>query len=95
MARTKQIPQKSSAYNAHKRKTQKKSTRSLTGNKKEKSFKVDAFTGRKLIRGQVYFKVNWAGYDEQTWEPATRLKEDMPDHFDVVKAAFDRNVGSR
>ena len=97
MARTKQIPKKSTGcYPTEKvektKKTKKSPSRRVksSGQEDKKMFKVAAFTKCKVIQNRVYFKVHWAGYDKQTWEPATRLKKDMPDHFDVLKAAFNK-----
>jgi transposase InsO family protein len=48
---------------------------------KPKTFKVEKILDKKKMKGKIYYLVKWLGYpdSENTWEPATSLREDVPE----------------
>ena len=43
-----------------------------------REYDVERITGQRKRKGQLQYKVQWTGYEEQTWEPADMMAEDAP-----------------
>ncbi len=59
----------------------------------EKFYRVQAFTKQKGTGARREFLVKWSGYGdkENEWVRAAQLKQDMPQHFDMLeKKMLDR-----
>lgn len=54
----------------------------------EPEWRVGHIMGRRLRRGRLEYKVHWKDYDasEDSWEPAHRLREDVPGLLDRYDA---------
>ena len=46
-------------------------------------YKVEKILDKKTINNQTKYLIKWVGFNETTWEPAYKIKEDVPD---LVKA---------
>ncbi len=44
-------------------------------------YHVDKILDKKKIKNKIHYLVSWKGFDESSnsWEPASVLKEDIPD----------------
>ena len=43
------------------------------------SYNVESIVGQRKRKGAVEYKVRWTGYEEETWEPASKLEIEIPD----------------
>lgn len=50
-------------------------------------FIVEDILKQKKVKGKLYYLVKWYKYNETTWEPASTIREDVPD---IVKAFSSR-----
>jgi hypothetical protein len=41
----------------------------------DQEYQVEAITGEGIVDGQLKYRVQWKGYDEPSWEPASELKD--------------------
>ena len=65
----------------------------LSDSRGEEHFHVECLLRAKRQRGQLHYLVKWRGYglEQSSWEPATRLLEDVPDlvaAFEAQEAAI-------
>ena len=44
-------------------------------------YHVDKILDKKKIKNKLHYLIKWVGFDddEATWEPATQIKEDVPE----------------
>jgi hypothetical protein len=57
-------------------------------------YQIDCFTKHRWRHGKLQFLVQWLGYSaaENTWQPATQLKEDMGEWYEKTKQQFEDRV---
>ena len=45
----------------------------------EQQFVIEAITGERKLRGVRQYRCKWEGYDEETWQSAANIEEDVPE----------------
>lgn len=53
-------------------------------------YEVEAIVGKRTIKGRVQYHIKWAGWDESTWEAASRVHPDLVREYEGKPARLPR-----